>query len=152
MAKQRFKKILMWSCKNYVTHNFNKHTNHNFRCTKKSYLFQRHIDILLQWISFYVIYSPNKCSGSRKNIKWLHNSFIINGTIMKTQAFQEQQQYQIIIVWTHSKTLRMSIHKICLSILILYSFSTRSEIKLIVVKHPFFSHTLIDNGTLLKKN
>ena len=55
-------------------------------------MLQKHIQILWQWINFYVIYSSNKYSDSRINFKLSHDNIINNGTTMKLKPFQEQQQ------------------------------------------------------------
>ena len=101
MAEQRFKMILMWSCKKNVTY------AHNFGCTNKGYLLQKHIKMLWQWINFYAIYSTNKYSDSQKNFNFLQNNLIDNGTTMKTKYFQEQQEENN---WKSEHMLRLNSH------------------------------------------
>ena len=56
-------------CKKYLTY------DHNFGCTNKGYLLQKHIQILWQWISFCVI--PKKYSDTRTNFKLSHITLLI---------------------------------------------------------------------------
>ena len=60
---------------------------------------------------FFVIYSPNKCSDSRTNLKLSHNCIINYGTTKKNKPFQEQQrQHQKMKIRTHVQKLRLNIN------------------------------------------
>ena len=104
MFEQRFKKIFIWLCKKYLTY------DHDFGCANKSYLLQKHIQILCQYISFYMIYSRNNYSDGPTNFKKSHNNIITSGTLKKIKHFQEQkQQQQKMKIRAHVQKLQLNI-------------------------------------------
>ena len=45
-----------------------------------------------QWINFYLILSPNKCTDRQTNFKLSHGNTVNNSIFIKMRPFQQQQQ------------------------------------------------------------